>query len=172
MEGSGATLPSRDSVDQRIVAQLRSGTGHLLKSPDEAGPRPDYPAAFPPADSDGDGMPDEWESRHGIDANKRNSSLEDTDGDGYMDIEEYLNGTDPRAPQPWVFPPAISPPDGSLVAGQATVTLVSATEGARIHYTLDGSDPQVNSPRYTQPFSVSRTSTIRARRDVMLDEQK
>ena len=43
------------------------------------------------------------------------------------------------------------------------MTLVSATEGARIHYTFDGSDPQVNSPMYTQPFSVSRTSTIRAR---------
>ena len=45
MEDSGATLPSRDSVDQRIVAQVRSGTGHLLKSPDEAGPRPAYAAA-------------------------------------------------------------------------------------------------------------------------------
>ena len=43
-----------------------------------------------PYDTDMDGMPDEWEKANGFDPNVNDSS-EDLDGDGYTNIEEFLN---------------------------------------------------------------------------------
>jgi hypothetical protein len=38
----------------------------------------------------GDGMPDEWEDENGLDPDK-DDSAGDQDGDGYTNIEEYVN---------------------------------------------------------------------------------
>ena len=40
-------------------------------------------------------MPDEWEQRRGLDANDPADGPQDKDGDGYTNVEEYLNETDP-----------------------------------------------------------------------------
>jgi pectate lyase len=48
-----------------------------------------------PVDSDHDGMPDEWEKKYGLDPNDPSDAAKDLDGDGYTNLEEYLNGTDP-----------------------------------------------------------------------------
>jgi len=48
-----------------------------------------------PLDSDGDGMPDEWEQKYGFSPSDASNASKDKDGDGYTNIEEYLNGTDP-----------------------------------------------------------------------------
>ncbi len=45
------------------------------------------------ADADGDGMADGWEMEHFGDLSHGGTG--DTDGDGYIDIAEYRNGTDP-----------------------------------------------------------------------------
>jgi hypothetical protein len=45
-------------------------------------------------DSDNDGMPNDWETSHGLDPNSPVDSSDwnlDYDGDGYINIEEYLN---------------------------------------------------------------------------------
>jgi type VI secretion system secreted protein Hcp len=47
-----------------------------------------------PFDSDEDGMPDEFETRYGLDKT-RNDAAEDKDGDGMSNLDEYLAGTDP-----------------------------------------------------------------------------
>jgi pectate lyase len=54
-----------------------------------------YPAY---TDSDKDGMSDTWEiAKFGtISRGSASASTSDYDGDGYTDLEEYLNGTDPR----------------------------------------------------------------------------
>jgi pectate lyase len=44
LQEAGATLPKRDSVDQRIVREVREGTGHIVKSVEEAGGWPEFPA--------------------------------------------------------------------------------------------------------------------------------
>ena len=50
--------------------------------------------------------------------------------------------------------PTVSPADGAKIFCATNVTLSSATPDAVIRYTLDGSDPTLQSPRYTEPFEV------------------
>lgn len=101
LEKAGATLPRRDAVDQRVVEMVRTGktltpTG-IVKSIDEVGGYPEltFDPSEVPVDTDGDGMPDEWEIKYGLDPNDPSDGAKDADGDGYTNVEEYLNGTNP-----------------------------------------------------------------------------
>ena len=60
-----------------------------------------------------------------------------------------------------VAAPTFNPSAGSFITAQE-VTLACATEGATIYYTLDGTDPTVQSTEYTEPFTVSSTTTVKA----------
>lgn len=90
LTGVGATLPVRDAVDARLIEHVRNRTGKLIDSQADVGGWPQLKSGASPVDSDGDGMPDEWETRHGL--NPRDPS----DGaasakSGYTNVEEYLN---------------------------------------------------------------------------------
>ena len=92
----GATQPRRDVVDARIVNDARNGTGKLIDSQSEVGGWPELESAPAPADSDGDGMPDAWERANGFKLDDARDGALDADGDGYTNLEEYLNSTEPR----------------------------------------------------------------------------
>jgi len=92
----GASLPVRDPVDARIVAEVRSRGGHIINSQTEVGGWPALKTAAPPVDSDNDGMPDVWEVAHGLNPHDPADAAADNDHDGYTNLEEYLNGTDPN----------------------------------------------------------------------------
>ena len=49
-------------------------------------------------DSDGDGMPDEWEVLYGLDPNNPGDALIDSDEDGLSNADEFGRGTNPSVP--------------------------------------------------------------------------
>lgn len=58
--------------------------------------------------------------------------------------------------RPTVKTPVISVSDYNVVS------ITTATEGASIYYTLDGSTPTISSTNYTTPFTAPNNSTIKA----------
>ena len=65
-----------------------------------------------------------------------------------------------------VDPSAIAAPTFSVKGGDyyapISVELACITEGATIHYTLDGTTPTAASTEYTVPFTVAETTTVKA----------
>jgi pectate lyase len=102
----GTIVVIRDSVDQRIINNLVTRRGTFLNGVNANGvggfPSISWPtlaAGTPAADGDNDGMPDAWERVY-FGSTSRGSSTDsrsDFDADGYTDLEEYLNETDPTA---------------------------------------------------------------------------
>jgi len=91
----------RDSVDTRIINEVRTGTATfggktgaglgIIDSQTTVGGWPTLHSLPALPDADNDGMPDAWERSRGLnpyDAADRNG---DRDGDGYTNLEEYLN---------------------------------------------------------------------------------
>ena len=126
LNNAGATLPRRDAVDERIVRVVRTGIieyagqislEHVPKFehrrlPDDSykmGIITDisqvggYPAynGTPYLDSDGDGMPDWWENRYGLNPGDPSDATGDLNGDGYNNIEKFINGIDPLTKIDW-----------------------------------------------------------------------
>ncbi len=126
LENSGAKLPRRDAVDMRVIQTVRSGKTTAKAGPDVAkslenpnfneamiekmvheislgiithpgqvGGYPDYKGE-PYADADADGLPDAWEQNYGMNPEDASDATMDADEDGYINVEEFLNGTDPR----------------------------------------------------------------------------
>lgn len=93
---AGASLPIRDSVDHRIINLIKAKKGKLINSQKEVGAWPILKSAPPYIDSDKDGMPDSWENQHKLNSAKADNNL-DSDKDGYTNLEEFLNSTDPHS---------------------------------------------------------------------------
>lgn len=95
LAGVGCAFPTRDSVDERIVSDVRNGTGRIIDNPGQAGGFPEIRGGDPPVDADSDGMPDSWETSHGLNPHDPSDASADRDGDGYTNVEEYVNGLAP-----------------------------------------------------------------------------
>jgi hypothetical protein len=95
LKNAGAILPVRDAHDAGIVSDVKNGTGAIIDDPSDVGGWLVMASGTSPADNDKDGMPNTWEQQYGFNANADDGAL-DADKDGYTNVEEYLNGTDPR----------------------------------------------------------------------------
>ncbi len=108
LQYAGCSL-HRDWVDELIVSDTRQGvatyTGSkvnkpgLIDSQDDLKPSdagddwsawPDLQSEPAPLDTDGDGIPDEWETANGLDPNNASDGKE-TNDEGYTYLEVYMN---------------------------------------------------------------------------------
>ncbi|NLT04298.1 MAG: polysaccharide lyase [Bacteroidales bacterium] len=129
LANAGATWPKRDAVDIRVTNTVRTGAINPLKNVNtdqvpvfkyrraavdsykigvitdisQVGGYPEYKGK-PRKDSDGDGMPDSWERRFGLDPKDPSDATKDCNGDGYTNIEKYINGMDPTVNIDWADP--------------------------------------------------------------------
>jgi len=77
----------------------KSKKSGIIDSQKDVGGWPELKSTTAPTDTDHDGMPDEWEKEHGLNAASAEDGSQDTDKDGYTNVEEYLNGTNPSEKQ-------------------------------------------------------------------------
>jgi len=125
LENAGATFPKRDAIDTRIVKTVTTGKAIYVKNDPEFIPK--YVKRRLPADSykkgiitdirqvgglpeyngksildsDNDGMPDAWEKANGLNPNDPTDAVKDCNGDGYTNIEKYINGIDTKKRVDW-----------------------------------------------------------------------
>jgi pectate lyase len=90
LDHAGASLPARDAVDERIVADVRNRTGQIINSQNDVGGWPELSMASPPADLDGDGLPDTWELCYQLDPAQAADASAYSES-GYTFLEQYLN---------------------------------------------------------------------------------
>lgn len=126
LDNAGATLPKRDAVDERVIKMVRTGEINapdgletkigtefinrrlpadsykkgIITRPEQVGGYPEYNGE-PYTDSDSDGIPDAWEKKFGLNPNDASDAVGDINGDGYTNIEKYINGIDPTKKVDW-----------------------------------------------------------------------
>lgn len=107
---AGAYLPKRDQIDARIINEVKTGTVTyggkkyaidqkmdttkvygIIDSQNDVGGWPTLNSLPAPTDSDHDGMPDDWETAHGLNPNNANDRNVIA-ASGYTMLEEYVNG--------------------------------------------------------------------------------
>lgn len=103
----GCNLPALDEHDQRVIEETRTGAAAfkgsvsglpgLPDTQDDVGGWDNYPEVHRASnwDTDHDGLPNDWESAHGLDPNSPAGDFRDAnadpDGDGFTNLEEYFN---------------------------------------------------------------------------------
>ena len=95
---AGAGPDRRDAQETRIVSEVRSGQptygDGIIDSPEQVGGYPVLAAGTPWTDSDGDGIPDSWETANKLDPNDPgDASL--VAKNGYTNIENWFNSLIP-----------------------------------------------------------------------------
>ena len=128
LKGVGATLPHRDSVDERVINEVSTGKvwseGKRIASPpmkglaknnigfagdgiitdiSQVGGYPEYQGE-PLKDLGADGIPLSWKKKYGLDANDTSLAQKDLQGDGYTVMDKYLDGLDPTKKIDWSNP--------------------------------------------------------------------
>ena len=104
----GPSLPAYDEVDQYIIDELLTyGTGGTKNGITSVKQLPHkgtgvISGGVKPLDSDGDGMPDAWETANGLNPNDPSDAVA-INADGYTNIEAYSHSID--APYPYIKKP-------------------------------------------------------------------
>jgi hypothetical protein len=116
LEKAGASF-KRDATDTRVTEEVRLGLipvrayysvdplqplpptsasaartkPGMIDSQSDVGGWDTYNSTTPPVDTDGDGMPDDWEDTHGLDKNDAADGASYTLNQSYTNVEMYIN---------------------------------------------------------------------------------
>jgi len=101
LKNAGAVLPKRDTLDERIINDVKNSTGRFIDVQGGFVHGTAYELtlnAWPalrslpsPADADKDGMPDEWEKKNGLNSNDAGDASVYKLSRIYTNIEMYIN---------------------------------------------------------------------------------
>ena len=89
LKHAGASL-HRDAVDIRVVEDVREQRGKVIDSQRHVGGWPTLNSKTASTDSDGDGMPDEWEKQQGLNPNEPSDRNGVKHKGDYSHLERYL----------------------------------------------------------------------------------
>lgn len=128
LDKAGATLPDRDSVDERDIRETRTGQvwsqgkeftppameglpkndigsagNGIITDISQVGGWPEYKGQ-PNKDLCADGIPLSWKKKFGLDTNDVSLAQKDLKGDGYTVMDKYLDGLDPTKKIDWSNP--------------------------------------------------------------------
>ncbi len=91
----------RDAIDSRIIEEVRTGTATyggvwgektgIIDSQTDVGGWPEIKSDDAPIDTDGDGMPDTWETKKGLNPNDASDGNKYSLSKEYTNLEVYLN---------------------------------------------------------------------------------
>ncbi|KAF4467478.1 pectate lyase c [Fusarium albosuccineum] len=83
---------TRDAVDKLLIDEVKSygKKGALISNESEIGGVGSIASGTAPTDSDGDGIPDDWEKKNGLNANDASDAMEIA-SNGYTNLENYVN---------------------------------------------------------------------------------
>ncbi|MEJ2618187.1 MAG: hypothetical protein P8Z35_24740, partial [Ignavibacteriaceae bacterium] len=148
LESVGANFPKRDSVDLRIINEVKTGLAPygasynggdkgIIDSQNDVGGWPVLKSTTAPPDSDHDGMPNAWELSHNLNPYD-SSDARLVDSSGYTMIEEYIN---------------------SLVSGN--ITAVENTNQIPVSFSLKQNYPNPFNPTTKIEYSIPVKSKIK-----------
>ena len=104
------------------------------------------------ADSDGDGMPDDWERKHGLNPQDPSDAALDSDEDGFTNLQEFQDGTDPL--------------DAKSHTDFATLLRVAKIEATILPLKFTGASRMPNG-KYKCQFNYSYENPVSKRREVV-----
>lgn len=151
----GTWYSRRDTIDQRVLADVKNGTGKIIDDPAQVGGWVAIDPGTACVDSDNDGFPDAWEMKYfsSLARGSLVNSLDDLDQDGYTDLEEYLSGTDPREGVVVASPVASASVSPSASPRASASAVASATPTPSV---VPSASPVLRSPSATpKPSPIS-----------------
>jgi hypothetical protein len=91
IDSNGQLISNRDSVDLRLLSEYGDELGVIPQDESAVGGYPTINSKIGYLDVDKDGMPDLYEKKNNFDPLDPIDSNLDKDGNGYTNLEEFLN---------------------------------------------------------------------------------
>ena len=104
------------------------------------------------SDQDGDGMPDAWELRNGLNPDDPSDANEDLDRDGYPNIYEFIHSTNPQS--------AVSQPKANVIVDQSSADGTFPSIQAGIDACPEHGIVMVNPGTYSENLTISGDNVL------------